>query len=92
MATAKKVPMRKAATSQLTRDDVQVVLADLFRHVGMRQTNPENAPKLPTRLRKLEGIDDLPPHVAAALGPAAGLWADLVLGAIDRAGYAIVEK
>lgn len=92
MATTKRPQMRQAVTTQATRDDVQVVLADLFRHVGQRQTDPENAPKLPTRLRKLEGIDDLPPHVAAALGPAAGLWADLVLGAIDRAGYAVVEK
>lgn len=94
MSPARKATKKAAprATAQNARDDAQVVLADLFRHVGGRQLQPDDPPKLPTRLKKLEGIDDLPPSVAAAMLPAAGLWADLVLGALDRAGFVLERK
>lgn len=92
--TAKRAAPRKAAGTTTTdiREEAQVMLADLLRHVGSRQLTPDTPARLPTRLRKLEGIDDLPQPVAAAMLPAAGLWADLILDALDRGGFILERK
>lgn len=89
--TKRKAPA-KATTAADVHEDAQVVLADLFRHAAGRRLNPEDPPKLPTRLRKLEGLDALPASAAVDLLAASPLLADLVLAALDRAGYVLERK
>lgn len=84
--------MAKAQTDPEVREAVTVVLADLWRHVAQRAMDPESPdlPKLPTRLRKLEGLDDLPTGAAPAVLTAAPLLAELTLAALEKSGHVVI--
>lgn len=85
--------MAKAKTDPEVREAVTVVLADLWRHVASRaQLGPDHdqVAKLPTRLRKLEGLDDLPAAAAPAVLDAAPLLAELTLAALEASGHVVI--
>lgn len=86
--------MAKAQTDPEVRDAVVVVLADLWRHVAQRASDgPENTTvKLPTRLKKLSGLDDLPASVAPQMLEAAGTMAELMLSALEAQGYVVIPQ
>lgn len=79
--------MAKTKTDPDVRAEAQVVLADLFCHIAGRTLTPHNPPKLPTRLKKLEGLDGMAPGAAQEMLTAAPLLAALVISALDAAGY-----
>lgn len=86
--------MAKAQTDPGVRQEATVILADLWRHVASRRTMAEDdpmLPKLPTRLKKLDGLDDLPAVAAPAVIIAAPLLAELTIAALEAQGYVIME-
>lgn len=85
--------MAKAQTDPEVRETVLVVLADLWRHVSTRATlGPDDpkTPKLPTRLKKLSGLDDLPAAVAPQMLEGAGVMAELMVSALEAEGYVVI--
>jgi hypothetical protein len=80
----------KAATDPQLREEAIVVLADLWRHVAQRQLGDPDV-KLPTRLKKLPGLDDLPGPAAETVLAAAPLLAELTIAALEAQGYVIME-
>lgn len=83
--------MAKAQTDPEVREAVTVTLTDLWRHVAQRQLEGEATEvKLPTRLKKLEGLDDLPAAAAPAVLAAAPLLAELTLAALERSGHVVI--
>lgn len=82
-----------AQTDPEVREAVVVALADLWRHVASRRLLDEDdpkMPKLPTRLKKLPGLDDLPVGAAPAVLEAAPLLAELQLAALEKQGYVVI--
>lgn len=85
--------MATVQTHPEVREAAIVILADLWRHVAQRaMEGPENTTvKLPTRLRKLGGLDDMPAAAAPAMVDAAPLMAELTLAALEKSGYVVME-
>jgi hypothetical protein len=86
--------MGKAQTDPGVRGEAITLLADLWRHVAMRASlgaDDPKVPKLPTRLKKLDGLDALPPAAGDQLLIAAPLLAELSVAALEAAGYVVME-
>lgn len=85
--------MAKAQTDPEVRDAVVTMLADLWRHVAARATlGPDSpmVPKLPTRLKKLDGLDAMPAACGDQLLIAAPLLGELTLAALEAQGYVVI--
>lgn len=86
--------MAKAATDPGVREEAVVLLADLWRHVASRAAlgaDSPMVPKLPTRLKKLDGLDSIPASSADQLLRAAPLLAELTIAALEASGYVVME-